>query len=186
MGTQIEFAQTPQDEIALIEAMESKFHLLSLPFEFTEKEQHVCTPKDCPTSRMFLFCSEYADLVMKNVVPFPDQSSLFHIWPNDGLGIEWDRSILQNEICRYGRLYLSTDSPVDANSLKLLKSIMRFAVKYIQTESPLQSDDTTPVYFGRQLSQAIEQGSIKGVAYRGGKLMRSVPNPHFSPKESEK
>jgi hypothetical protein len=79
VGIQIEFARTPQDEMALIEAMESKFHLLGLPLEFPEKEQQVCILKNCPATRMLLFCSEFAELLIKNIIPFPDQTALLHV-----------------------------------------------------------------------------------------------------------
>lgn len=179
MGIQIEIAHSYVDEADLFVALRSRYDLRCLPREFERDMGSVKPLGECSPADLVLFGEEFASLVTTKISACSDAPNVYHVWPNRGLCMEWDRPTLKDGACHYGRFYLPDSDPTTEESHDFLKKVMHFIIRYIKRVSPRRSTDQHPVYVGPDLSRRIEEGHVKGVAYRGGKLMTLVPNPHF-------
>jgi hypothetical protein len=182
MGMQIEFAQSPKDEGALIIILSNRYNLRCLPRTFSDPSPNIAKLDAAGFERLIIFPPEVEGSVLNNIRPVIGGEGEFHVFPRDNLCIEWNRSAISEDgLCHYGRCYLADRKNGDGATSKQMRQVMSFIVRYVKSVSPKISVLSPPVYIGSDVVELIEKGNVRGVAYRGGSIMELCPNPDWSP-----
>jgi hypothetical protein len=176
MGTQVQIAQTLDDEKAINQILLEKYSLRCLPRQFSSPNPAFQLLGDCDTDRQVLFCEQFQQVIMDNICPIVDAPGQYYVFPNNGLCIEWNRTIRKGQFFSPGRYYFDPSDPVSESSAAVLKQVMSLICRTIKKKYPKKSGTRFPIYLGPDLSRMIDSQEAQ-FGYPSGRLMPVESNP---------
>ncbi|MDZ4779719.1 MAG: hypothetical protein SGJ19_05660 [Planctomycetia bacterium] len=168
MGMQIQVAQSPTDVADLNAALREKFDLACLP-RFVASPH--ATPIDfgsCQDLEQVLFCRRFCSVVIRNLRAVEDDSGRFHVYPKDGLCIEWTGSSRHGQHGYVpGRYFLGTSNVAEPATLDDTKKVMSYVMRTIKSKYTMKSSGRFPVLVGPDLAKSVRTNTAS-VVYPNG------------------
>lgn len=180
---QIQIAHDKADERDLMNWLQAKAELRSLPATTNEPELRPRALTECQVARQVVFFSHDARRLVEAARPSPEERDLLVVANSTVRGwyFEWSRTRVDDSSVYSpmgvdgSRLYfprLLDDVPSSDELHKLFVELVR----WIRTSSPLISTDRYPIHVGRSLSERVTRGEARVVTPKG-ETIELVPNP---------
>lgn len=112
---------------------------------------------------------------MSNIRPVSGQPEQYHVFPKNGLCIEWNRTSRKGQGFIPGRYYLELSQPVSESSSALLKNVMALIVRMVRKTYPKKSGNRYPIFLGPNLAEKVDNKEAE-LVYPDGTAMPVVDN----------
>lgn len=178
MGTQIQIAQSSQDERVLTDVLLKKYSLLCVPWSFSSPAPKPEPLGQCEARQQVFFVEEFLQIVMKNIRPVVGDPGRYLVHPRTGLCIEWDRTARKGQGYLPGRYYFDGSDAVSDSAAALLKKVMSLITRTIKATYPLTSGNRFPIFVGPDLAKMIDSGEAD-LVYPDGTPMAVSTNVHL-------
>jgi hypothetical protein len=175
MGTQIRIAQTLEDEEELNEVLLMKWNLLCLPWSFASPYLQPQRLGECDGKVQIIFCDSFRQTVMDNIRLVSGETGRYHVFPKNGLCIQWTRTVRKGRGFIPGRYYFDSSSPVSESSSVVLKKVMALIVRNVRRTYPKKSGKRYPVFVGPDLAKMLDKQEAD-LAYLDGTVMPVINN----------
>lgn len=165
MGSQIQIAHAAEDERLANEQLARRGDFLCLPRFFESRDEQPVTLGECEADDQVVFPAGSRDAVLRHVVLVADSSGRFHVYPKDGLCIEWTRTARVGATYVPGRYFFSPDATATSQTLE---KALAGLVSWIKTSHPMKTSGRFPIFVGPALWKLVKAGTVS-LAYRSGK-----------------
>jgi hypothetical protein len=180
---QIQIAHDKADERDLINWLQAKADLRSLPATTRETELRPGALADCNVARQVVFLARDERRVVEAARPSPEGLDMLVVAHSSVRGwyFEWNRtrvdasSVYAPMGVGGSRIYFP--GPLDGvRSSDELRKLIVALIGWIRKSSPLISTDRYPIYVGRSLSERVIRREARLVTPKG-EVIELVPNP---------
>ncbi len=170
MGKQIRIVQSALDEKLFLDWLDKINDFVSLPREMDKPPVDILALGSCQSRLQTIILKEFKAEVLGNVQLIAGKD-FYHVYPKNGLCIEWDRTRVMNKnnYCS-GRLYYEKRNAGWPESAKKLTTIFNKIIKYINKVSPKRSVSKYPIYVGADLNSKQLKGKSHIVFPNGEKI----------------
>jgi hypothetical protein len=177
MRTQVQIAQTLEDEREMNQLLLSKYQLLCLPWLYTSPNPQAQRLGEYDARHQIILCDEFRQTVMENIRPVIGDPGRYLVFPKDGLCIEWNRTSRKGRGFIPGRYYFEATREGPESSSALLKKVMSLIVRTIRRTYPKKSGKRYPIYVAPDLAKMLDKGEAE-LVYPDGTMMPVVNNPY--------
>lgn len=158
------------DEALFLDWLDKQDNFACLPREMREPPEDVFDLGSCQSAQLIIFLKEFRAEVLGNIQPLK-RKDLYHVYPKDGLCIEWDRTKEKtiNEYCA-GRFFYEKRNAGWPDSAKKLNKHFSKILKHVKEVSPKCSVAKFPIYIGEDLEAKQLTGNVRVIFASGKKI----------------
>jgi hypothetical protein len=171
LGRQIEVVHAPGDEAAANAVLAELASWLCLPRFVTSSDAEPVPLGRCSALDQVVFPEVAVGLVRERLVPLEDGSGRFHVFPKEGICLEWRRTRQSNSRYIPGRYYVER---TNSRPSQILQRAFERLSRWIRKRHPLRSSGRSSVFVGPFLSEMVRARAAE-VVYAGGNSLPLLP-----------